>query len=150
MPKTPRNAPPIARIGMPKFSTNLHRLRVNKGLSQSDLARTIWGTTTDSRGYTVPKNKDRISRWENGDQTPEPHNLQALADALGVTVDELAPDITARAMAEDSAPAVQMTMVQGQPGRVHLIVNTLTSLDVASKIIAMLSNDQDLLASAAG
>lgn len=107
----------------------------------SDLARKIWGTVTDTRGYEVPKNKDRISRWERGDQSPEPHNLQLLAEALDMTPEELAPDLTASAIDRDDHPAVNMTMIQGQPGRVHLVVNTLTSLEIASKIIALLSSD---------
>lgn len=141
MARTPRRNPNTRIIGMPKFSTNLYRLRVEKGMSQSDLAREIWGTVTDARGYTVAKNKDRISRWENGSQVPEAQNLQAVADALGVSVEDLAPDLTAKRMDADENPAVQMTMVQGQPGRVHLIVNTLTSLEIASKVIALLSSD---------
>ncbi len=140
VPKTAR-ASPIQRVGLPKFSTKLYEARLAKGLSMSDLARKIWGTVTDTRGYEVPKNKDRISRWENGDQVPEPHNLRLLAEALDMTVEELAPDLTAAAIDRNAQPAVQMTMVQGQPGKVHLVVNTLTSLAVASQIIALLSGD---------
>jgi len=149
MSRTPRKAPgtTIHRVGLPKFSTNLYQARIEKGMSMSDLARKIWGTFTDARGYEVPKNKDRISRWEKGDQIPEPHNLRLLADALDMSPEELAPDLTASAIDRDSTPAINVTMVQGQPGRVHLVVNTLTSLEVASKIIALLSSDPMVLAS---
>lgn len=150
MTKTPRKAPttPIERIGLPKFSRNLYEARLARGLSMSDLARKIWGTVTDTRGYEIPKNKDRISRWENGEQVPEPGNLRLLADALDMSVEELAPDLTAKAIDKNAQPAVNMTMIQGQPGKVHLVINTLTSLDIASKIIALLSSDPTV--SAAG
>lgn len=144
MTKSPRNAPVGAdprMLGMTPFKTRLYQLRTEKGMSMSDLARAIWGTVTDGRGYSVPKNKDRISRWEKGEQVPEPQNLALLADALGVTVEELAPDLTAKKMASDDTPAISMTMVQGHADRVHLVVNTLTSLDVASRVIALLSSD---------
>jgi transcriptional regulator with XRE-family HTH domain len=143
MAKTPRRAPAgsnMQTVGMTPFKTRLYQLRTAKGLSMSDLARSIWGTFTDARGYEVARNKDRISRWEKGDQTPEPQNLELLAKALDVTIDELAPDLTAKRIDQSDA-AISMTMVAGQPDRVHLVVNTLTSLDIASKIIAMLSAD---------
>ena len=138
--RQPREGNIIERVTMPTFPANLYRLRTAAGLSMSDLARKIWGTVVDGRGYEVAKNKDRISRWEKGEQVPEPQNLQALAAALDVSVDELAPDLTAKAV-DAAPPAIQMTMVQGHADKVHLIVNTLTSLDVAARIIAMLSAD---------
>jgi len=58
---------PVERLGIKKFATRLYELRTEAGMSMSDLARKIWGTTTDARGYPVAKNKDRISRWEKGD-----------------------------------------------------------------------------------
>lgn len=131
----------IEQVRLKKFSRRLYELRTEKGMSMSDLARKIWGTVTDARGYEVPRNKDRISRWERGDQVPERQNLERLAEALETTVDDLAPDLTARAIDAQPAPALSMTMIAGHPDKVHLIVNTLCSLDVAAKIVAMLSGD---------
>lgn len=131
----------IEQVRLKKFSTRLYELRTERGMSMSDLARKIWGTVTDSRGYEVPRNKDRISRWERGDQVPERENLARLAEALDTTVEDLAPDLTAKNIDNQPSPALSMTMIAGHPDKVHLIVNTLCSLDVAAKIVAMLSAD---------
>lgn len=130
----------LERIGLPTFSAKLYQFRTAAGMSMSDLARKIWGTTVDARGYETAKNKDRISRWEKGDQLPEPQNLALLAKALGVTIEELAPDLTAQSV-DRQPPAISMTMVAGHPDKVHLVINTLCSLAVAAKIIAQLSED---------
>jgi hypothetical protein len=60
------------------------------GVKPADLARMVWGTTVDSRGYTVPRNRDRIGSYLSAQSYPEPDNLRKLADALGVPVEELA------------------------------------------------------------
>lgn len=136
---TPDVAPQMEVVGMAKFRRNLRQARLNKGLSMSELARSIWGETTDSRGYTVALHRDRITKWESGAQVPTPANLAVLAAALEMTVEELAPDLMAKSVEADSDPSIQMTFVAGYPDRVHLVINTLTSLAKASQIIALLS-----------
>ena len=119
-----------------KFQHNLKELRTNKGLSQSDLARLIWGTQTDARGYEVARNRDRISAYERGRASPEEVNLAKIAEALGVSVSELAPELSGQR--GRSAPAtVTMRVLEG--GNVHLEVNTITTLAIASQVIAALS-----------
>jgi hypothetical protein len=59
-------------------------------LSASAVARRVWGTTKDKRGYDVARNRDRIGSYLSGASYPEPENLRRLADAVGVPVEELA------------------------------------------------------------
>lgn len=60
------------------------------GLNPSDLARAVWGSRDDKRGYSVAINRDRIGRYLDGTSYPEPENLKRLADALGIPVESLA------------------------------------------------------------
>lgn len=129
------------RLELQSFARRLHELMVAKGLSQSELARSIWGKTTDSRGYDVAANRDRISSYLKGRSVPEPANMAKLAKELGVTVAELAPDATAAAV-DRANPAVSMTMIAGHADKTHLQVNQLVRLEVAVKIIALLSEDE--------
>jgi len=110
-------------------------------MSQSDLARKIWGTTKDNRGYIVARNRDRVSAYERGKAQPTHENLTAIAKALGVTVEDLAPDLLAADMGAE-APTIGMTMVKNRHDRVHLQVNTITSLEKASQVIALLSKGE--------
>lgn len=128
------------KIGLGSFSERLKQARLDRGLSQSDLARDIWGEMADTRGYMVARNRDRISAWESGRAVPEEKHLQALADVLGIDRAVLAPDLVAEGM--DRRPAaISMTMLDGGFSRVHLQINTLASLEVASQVVALLSKD---------
>ena len=39
-----------------------------RGFNRSDVARAIWGTVPDTRGYDVAKNRDRIGAYLQGQQ----------------------------------------------------------------------------------
>jgi transcriptional regulator with XRE-family HTH domain len=60
-----------------------------QNLSNSALARRIWGTTKDARGYDVSRNRDRISAYLSGDSLPNRDTRPKLAAALGLTEVEL-------------------------------------------------------------
>lgn len=60
------------------------------GISASEVARRTWGTTVDSRGRTVARNRDRVGHYLAGTSYPEPDNLEALAKAVEVPVEALA------------------------------------------------------------
>lgn len=122
------------------FAENLRKARVDRGLSASELAREIWGTTVDSRGYKVAKNRDRISVWESGKSVPEPHSLQKLSDVLGIPIEELAPGLTMDAI-DRAPPQIHFHMVAGGTGMVHLQVNTLCSLETAVAVAGLLAKD---------
>ena len=131
------------------FASNLRRLRLALNLSQSDLARKIWGDTTDSRGYTVARSRDRISYYEAKKAVPEAHTLGVLADTLNTTVEELAPDLIAKETDKQRDPEISMAMVKDRADLVHLRVNTLCTLALASKIIALLTDERGRLAAMA-
>lgn len=59
-------------------------------VNASEVARRVWGSTKDKRGYDVARNRDRIGHYLSGSSYPEPENLARLAEAVGVTVEELA------------------------------------------------------------
>lgn len=134
--------PGASSVTMPSFAKTLRDARMDRGLSQSDLARMIWGDTEDSRGYKVARNRDRISYYEAGKAEPEPQTLKALADALKMKVEDLAPQMVANEMSSQE-PEMQMTMVPDRSDMVHLKVNTLCTLSLAAKIIAQLSAARD-------
>ena len=65
------------RREMSEFGNNLYRLRKLRGWTQQELADQL-GVTNRS-----------VSKWETGETLPETGQLLPLADAFGVTVDEL-------------------------------------------------------------
>lgn len=60
-----------------KLGENLKRIRVEKGISQSDIAKSL----EVSRGF--------VSNIENGKTNPTLATISKLAKAVGVLVDEL-------------------------------------------------------------
>lgn len=129
---------PIKSFQLDQFARRLYELRTDRGLSQSDLARMVWGETTDKRGYTVAKNRARISAYESGEHYPDQENLLALANALNVSAEDLAPDLYAAAVDHDK-PEISLTAVTGHPDKVHYQLNTLIPLAVAAEITMIVS-----------
>lgn len=129
----------VERLDLQAFARRLHQIMNERGISQSDLARKLWGERTDSRGHVVAKNRDRISVWVRGAGYPDPKNLQKLAEALGVDKKDLAPDIVASAIDREN-PEIAITAVSGHPDSVHLQVNRLVSMATATKIMALLAD----------
>lgn len=123
---------------MQNFAANLELVRTHKGLSKSDLAREIWGTYTDSRGYTAAKNRDRIGAWESGRATPTPENLALLSEALDIDANLLAPDLMARA-ASNAPEAFSLRVLANDPEKAHLRVNTILPTETAVKVMGLLS-----------
>jgi transcriptional regulator with XRE-family HTH domain len=112
---------------------------VERGLSQSDLARKIWGEREDKRtGYLVAKNRDRISVYLRGASYPDPENMAKLAEVLGVTEEELAPEIVASIIDREN-PELAITAVAGAGDRVHLQINQLVTMQVATQVMALLT-----------
>jgi transcriptional regulator with XRE-family HTH domain len=74
----------------PELQPFAARLRQGmNGRSNSALAREVWGTIKDSRGYDVAKNRDRVAAYLKGSAYPEPENLAKIADVLGIPIEEL-------------------------------------------------------------
>jgi hypothetical protein len=106
-----------------EFADRLTKWMNDAGLKQSDLARKIWGTTKDKRGYEVARNRDRISSYLAGVGLPEPENLQKLADALGCEPGDLVgPANVTRPLTRARSPQVdiQLATVIGRRGLMQI------------------------------
>lgn len=125
------------QMELEQFASRLQQFRTEKGWSQSDLAREVWGVTKTKAGREVAKNRDRISTYEMGKSWPDPHNLMKIADALSVPPEELAPDITASTIDRQN-PELALTAVAGHSDKVHLKVNKLLPMNIATLIMQLL------------
>jgi len=117
------------------FPERLAQARKARGWSQSDLARAVWGETVDKRGYTVARHRDRVSAYEKGATVPTEQSLRELAAGLGVSAENLAPDVLAERAFSGGAPTIDIRVVDGG---VFLRVNVLTDMVTASKVVAVL------------
>ena len=121
------------------FRHRLYQLRRDKGWSQSELARRIWGEVEDARGYKVARNRDRISAYESGRAVPERANLDAVAAALGVTVEDLAPDVVlANPRAGSEASATMSLKILPGAATAHLKIDAIVPTSVALKVLELL------------
>lgn len=120
------------------FARILQNEMLKRGWSQSDMARAIWNEdTVDSRGNRAAKGRDRISQYVNGRQIPEPQTLRMMADVLGMTVEELAPDVTADAIEKDN-PSLLLHAIGGHDNMALLKVNRILPLSVAAEVIRII------------
>jgi transcriptional regulator with XRE-family HTH domain len=79
----------VSKAGIEGFSKRLHHLMVERGLTQADLARAVFGL--DDSGKI--KGRDKISLYLRAAGLPgEPH-MRKLADTLHVSLVDLAPQI---------------------------------------------------------
>lgn len=81
---------PTLRAEYQLFAEKLNTIMIRAGITPSEAARRIWGTTNDKRGYAVARNRDRIGHYLKGTSYPGPENMRKLAEALGVPVEALA------------------------------------------------------------
>ena len=90
MTKTPSDAVLLSsRSRDHDFPRRMRAALDKQGLTQSQLAVKIWGTTVDSKGARVAKGKDRISEWLSGKARPRAENCELLAKALGLKASDL-------------------------------------------------------------
>lgn len=80
------------RPELERFRQALARLMHERGMSASDLARKIWGATTDSRGYSVARNRDRLTHYLAGTGYPSAPVVQKIASIFNVDPVMLARD----------------------------------------------------------
>lgn len=129
-------------LGEQSFAKKLNRLMVAKGWRQTDLAAAAWGKSPDKKtGLLVANNRDRLSNYINGKQFPDPVNLKLLADALGVSEAELAPDLTVD-LVEREEPEMYLQQVAGHGGQLFTMKKMLPSSTVL-KILTILEQDRD-------
>jgi transcriptional regulator with XRE-family HTH domain len=118
-----------------EFSRRLTDLMARKGMSQSDLARAIWGAVPDARGHDTARNRDRISQYARGLQLPEPKTLTKIAEALGVTPADLNPALDRDGGRKFEEPV--LTMVGGRPDLALLTISRVMSMKDALDILAI-------------
>lgn len=84
------------------FAAWLSAKMAERGFNQSELARRIWGTIKDSRGYDVARNRDRIGHYLAGTSYPSLDTRYKLGEVLSVFPDDI-PGTTSRVMLPDEA-----------------------------------------------
>jgi transcriptional regulator with XRE-family HTH domain len=110
------------------FASRLTSARMRKGWNQSELAR-------QAAIHTEDKNFGRalVSMYERARMFPNPFHLQALAKALQVQPDDLAPSAMPRL--EDPAP--QLVTEDKGDGRVLVRFNQVLTWPKALKILEL-------------
>ena len=123
-------------MDLQEFGRRLVDLMARKGLSQSDLARAIWGSVPDTRGHDTARNRDRISQYARGLQMPEPKTLAKIADELGVTPADLNPALDRPGDRKLEEP--MLTMVGGRPDLALLTISRVMPMKDALDILAII------------
>lgn len=124
----------IEQLDLEAFGRRLDQKMKDKGMHASALAKAVWGTTVDPRGYTVARNRDRIGAYLRGAGAPTQETLEKIADVLGTKPEELAPELLAT-QNERQQPEV---LVQSVAGQDHAVVrlNILLPKRLAAKLAA--------------
>jgi len=117
-----------------EFGQRLRRLLVQKGMSQTDLARAAAQFTPDKSF-----GRDLVSSYIAGRYVPNPVNLEAMASALGVSADELLPQANNLPRRGETTPPLDIRVL-GED-RASLRVNQIVSLGVALKVAQLINDD---------
>lgn len=115
-----------------EFARRVYRLMVQRGWTQSDLARHAG----------LPR--DAISVYVRAKSLPTPVNLAELAACFNMKPEELLPNIVETAIDNDQ-PAFEMRASTAAPGKVWLRVNRAVSMATAVKIAELLEQDDTVL-----
>lgn len=113
------------------FGRRLYKLMLDRGWNQSETGRRA--------GLA----RDKISVYVRGVAYPTPANAKALAEAFGISIEELLPNVAEAAIETDN-PSFEMRVSTGAPNAAWLRVNRLVSLSTAVKIAELLQNDDVL------
>lgn len=125
------------RIEYKEFAEKVHAAMLKKRMNISDLAREIWGSVVDYRGFTVAKNRDRAGFYLAGKSYPTEENLRKLAKALDLTVDELRiekPSIGVQ-RSKTGQGDVQMTILASDPSKALLQLSLLLPTGGAVEVV---------------
>lgn len=134
--------PAAAQSAITEFARRLQAAMIQKGWSQSELAR----RATQQLPKPVPgqaQNRDlgrsRISHYVRGISLPRPEGLAAIARALGCApADLLPPD------AVPTAVPAPFEMKAAADGRVSLRINRTVTLATATAIINLLAKEDQV------
>lgn len=125
------------------FANALREAMQRENLTASDVARRVWGTTKDGRGYEVARNRDRIGRYLRGESYPEQENLQRLAEAVGMSVDDLTESPVGEIQAVPRTRHVpghllQLTLVTHRPNMMRLQVDRYVGLQHYKQVVELM------------
>jgi len=122
------------------FGEKIHAAMLRKQMNVSDLARAIWGTVTDYRGFVVAKNRDRAGFYVQGKSYPNEENLKKLAHALDLDVEELRvekPAFIVHKKAEN--PNMKLTVMASEPNKALLEINLLLPTKGALEVLELVN-----------
>jgi transcriptional regulator with XRE-family HTH domain len=108
-----------------EFGQRLHRLLLEKGWTQSELARRAG----------LPR--DSISVYMNARSLPTPLSLQKLSDALNVPADDLLPNYAINAIQKDF-PELEIRVSANDRGKAYLQINRWVPTSIALQIAGLL------------
>jgi len=129
------------------FADALREAMTKGNLSASEVARRVWGITKDRRGYDVARNRDRIGHYLAGTSYPEPENLKELANAVGLTVEDLAidrPEPAAGTRSPRQTTDMHITFLADRPDKARVQLDRVLDWGTALKIIEMIKADEQM------
>lgn len=132
------------------FAERLNALMEARRYRDSDLARLLWGETTDPNGHRVAKGRARIGGYRAGKNLPLRPTAIKMAAALGVPVGELIPRYGSgrpRSPSElPSTPTVDLSLLRDDPGQARLqvdaVLDAAAAATLAAQIMQMLRKEE--------
>lgn len=111
-----------------EFGRRLHRMLLERGWRQSELAR------------RAGIQRDSVSVYVRGRSFPTPLNLSKMAKALGVKPEDILPNQMETAIREDE-PDFELKVSPGDTTRAWVRLNRAMSLETAVQIAALVQSD---------
>jgi transcriptional regulator with XRE-family HTH domain len=111
------------------FGRKVQTLMLKKGWNQSELAR------------RADMGRDNVSGYIRGKNTPNSKHLQKLADALGVTPDELFPGVISPEISDESIMDVRV--LRNDPTKSSLRINVIVATPVAMQCVKLITEAKD-------
>lgn len=118
-----------------EFAKRLQDLLTERNLNQADFARKVTPFMPEGQEFT----RDLASKYVNARSLPGPVTMKAIAEALGVTKEELLPSGRVMTGVVDNPP---LDVKEIDAGRVFLKVNQVVAWPVALKIMALLRGEE--------
>src|SRR5262252_8651800 len=128
------------------FAKMLRQAMEAKGMKASDLARAIWGSVPDPRGYDVARNRDRIGAYLAGTGYPSRETLPKLCEAVGLDINQLPLPTRSSAGREFAGtPDVTFTLMREHPGLCSVYIRKMLPVAVGLQIIELVNQAQQQL-----
>lgn len=134
---------PEMTVAAERFGRRLAALLTERGWSQSDFAREVWGEIENPKTkHKSARGRDRVSAYINGKSLPSPKLLAEMAKALELTPEQLAPDLAGEAAVREK-PSITLTVPAGRPDMVHVQVDLLLPAALAPELLTILNRARD-------